>query len=423
MDAAQIPVAKTTVADAEILFISDDDEDNPQIDWLKKNGAHVTKFFPGSSLAAAGQDTIDMLNAAELIIVGRSPSSGDFDGDDEPVWNALTAPLVINSQWVARSHRIGMFNSRSAYHLNEGPEVAYATTDMPDDVIFSNVTLGDSLDWCLPPHDFIENADSANNGTMVAMYNMTSPLIARWDAGTPYYEGSVGTPAGPRVYFGIGNDDVYKSNFFPLTDAAQQVYLNEIARILGADLSTVVTVSSNAYLDSLKYDVAEAVMTPEFHMDSLMYMIQMPEGSGVITLEAFAADEMATVVGDSALDVSAGDTLMTKIVVEAENGAQMSYAVTVYPFADPTVGLEEALETMTSDIKLYPNPVSTMMYVESELEIRQVSVYNVIGKLMIDRTGLNDRKVQLNVDGLAPGVYMIRVDNGVETSMTKFLKR
>lgn len=39
-----------------------------------------------------------MLNAADLVILGRSPNSGTFDGDDEPVWNALTAPLIVNYQ-------------------------------------------------------------------------------------------------------------------------------------------------------------------------------------------------------------------------------------------------------------------------------------------------------------------------------------
>lgn len=426
IDAAQVPDAVFTASDYSVTFITDDDDDDAQINWLKKNNIHVNEFFPGPSLAAAGQDTIDMLNASDLIIVGRSPSSGDFDGDDEPVWNALTAPLIINSQWVARSHRIGMFNSRSAYHENDEPMIAYATTTMPDDEAFTDVTVGDSLGWCIVPHDFLENNDSATNGTILAMYNMTSPLFARWEAGTPYYEGGF-TPAGPRTYFGFGNDDMRNlgywvgPNNFPLTEDAQQVYYNEISLMLGAELSEVMTVTSDASLDSLTWDVAEAVLSPEFNKDSMSYMLQMPEGVSVVTLKAHPASEYATTVGDSTIDVSARDTITTKIAVTAESGNEMQYVVTVYP--DLTgVGVEEE-EMVSAEIRLYPNPVSDLLYVESDMEITRVTVYNVVGEAILHVTDLHDSRVQLNVGELTPGLYMIRVNNGEQSSITKFLKR
>lgn len=424
LDAAQVPAAVFSAADYSITFITDDDEDDPQIHWLKKNNVRVTKFFPGSSLAAAGQDTIDMLNASELIIIGRSPNSGEFDGDDEPVWNALTAPLILNSQWVARSSRIKMFNSTSAYHLNDGPEVAYATTDLPDDVVFSNLSLmeGDSIGFSLPPHDFIQNNDSLNNGTFVAMFDVTSPLLVRWDAGTEYYPEAGATPAGPRTYFGIGNDNVFASNFFPLTDDGQQLYFNEISRILGTELSEVMTVTADAYLDELTYDISTAILTPEFNDETMDYSLQLVKDSAVVELMATASSDMASIVGDSVIDCSLGDTITTNIVVTAENGNQMSYSVTVYPFVDP-LGIESDKEALSAEIRLYPNPATDMMYVESDMEIRQVSVYNVVGKLVMDMSGLLDRRVELNVNALTPGMYMIRVDIGNETSMTKFLKR
>ena len=193
----------TTVLMAQgpkVILITPDDRDDAQYEFLMRNGFEVGKFYPGSSLAGAGQDTLDMLNAADLIIVGRSPNSGDFDGDDQAVWNALTAPMIVNSQWVARSHRMGMLNSQSAYHQNEMPNVAYGVVHVPGDPIFVNATLdGDSMAWCLPPHDFVHNYDSATNGTIVALYDGESPLVVRWEAGTEYYPSSGIIPAGPRT--------------------------------------------------------------------------------------------------------------------------------------------------------------------------------------------------------------------------------
>ncbi|HDS06613.1 MAG TPA: cadherin-like beta sandwich domain-containing protein, partial [Bacteroides sp.] len=327
----EVPEMKYAAADFSAILITDDEEDDPQFNWLRKNGVHVEKFYPGL-LSAAGQDTIDMLNMAELIIVGRSPNSGDFESPDKEVWNALTPPLIINSQWVARSSRINMFNSTSAYHMNDGPEVAYAVAEMEDDVIFSNVTLveGDSLPFCLPPHDFIENADSANNGDFVAVFNETSPLIVRWEAGIEYYPGAVDAPAGPRTFFGLGNDNVYASNFFPLTDEGQQVYWNEISRMLGAEMSVVKVSDTDASLASLEYDVAEAILTPEFDSDIMEYTLDLPEGTTEVRLTAIANSEYAlSVEGDSTIDVSAGEAITTQIVVTAENGGKWFYAVTV----------------------------------------------------------------------------------------------
>ncbi|HDS06614.1 MAG TPA: hypothetical protein ENO05_03215 [Bacteroides sp.] len=218
-----------------IILVTPDDRDDAQYEWLLRQGFDVTKFYPGA-LSAAGQDTIDMLNAADLIIVGRSPNSGDFDGADKPAWNNLTAPLIINSQWVARSSRINMFESTSAYHMNDGPAVAYGMVADPTDPVFEFVELeGDSLPWCYPPHDFLENNDSATNGEIVVAFNETSPLVVRWEAGVEYYPGAGDIPAGPRLYFGLGNDnlDYDNPNFFPLTKEAKAVYLAEIHNLIG----------------------------------------------------------------------------------------------------------------------------------------------------------------------------------------------
>ena len=418
---ADVPEARFTAADYSVLFITDDDEDDPQMNWLMKNGVHVNEFYPGSALSEAGQDTIDMMNAAELIIVGRSPNSGDFDDPDKASWNGLTAPLILNTQWAARSSRMNMFNSTNAYHMNDGPEVAYAFAELAADPVFSMVELeGDSLPFMLPPHDFLENADSANNGEFVATFNETSPLIVRWDAGTEYYPGAGDMPDGPRTYFGFGNDNVYASNFFPLTEEGQQVYWNEISSMLGADMSEVATVSYDATLSELNYNVTTAVLTPAFDPDSMSYELQMPVDTFEVNLTAIANSEDAiSVEGDSTIDVSGGDPITTDIVVTAENGSKRFYEVTVLP---STTGVEEeTLEAQT--LKLYPNPAADQLYIESDQGINQVTVLNIVGSIVMDQSFMNNERVELNISSLRTGVYMIRVDNGDEITTAKFLKR
>ncbi len=416
-----VPEASWGLADFNVTLISDDDQDDPQMNFLEKNSIRVTKFYPGK-LGAAGQDTIDMLNAADLVIIGRSPSSSDFQNLDKEAWNNLTVPVILNGQYDARSSRINWFNSTNAYHQNDGPAVAYGVTGMPDDVVFSNVTLdGDSIGMLLPAHDFL-GLDSTTNGTIVATYNLRNPLLVRFDAGVEFYPGSVDLPAGARTYFGFGNDNAGFSNFFPLTADGQQVYLNEISRMLGAELSIVNAVSSDASLSALDYSVATATLTPAFSAEVMAYDLQLVQDSSVVDLMATASNEFATVVGDSTIDVSAGDTIMTKIVVTAENGNQWSYSVTVYPYVSGSVRVEKYSDTGSS-VKLYPNPASEQLYVESDEEISQVTIFNAIGKVVLEQSSWGTERIQLNIGSLQSGLYLMQVESGGKSSMSKFLKQ
>jgi hypothetical protein len=424
-----VPEIKYSPADYNVVLISDADRDDPQMNWLEKNGVSVTKFWGSDesswAISEASQDTIDMLNAADLIIIGRSPHSSNFqDSANRVTWNAITAPLILNGQYLARSSRLKWFDSGNANHENDAPEVAYGGTTMPDDPIFWNVGLaGDSVGYSYPPHDFIYvDSGVASNGEMLLTYKGTNPLVARFDAGVEFYPGSVDMPAGPRAYFGFGNDAMGWANFFPLTEDAQQLYLNVIAQMLGAEMVEAEVASNDASLASLEYDVVTATLTPAFNADSMVYMLQLVEDSSVVELMATPASEMATVVGDSTIDVSSGDTITTVIVVTAENGAIMEYEVTVYPFTtDVSVKPNEVNGPV---IKLYPNPASDMIYIEAESEISQVTVYNAVGRVVMDRSFRNNPRVDLNVGSLIPGLYMIKVDFDMDQStMVKLLKR
>ncbi len=424
----EVPEVKYSPADYNVILISDADRDDPQMNWLEKNGVNVTKFWGSDesswSISGASQDTIDMLNAADLIIVGRSPHSSNFqDSANRVTWNGLTAPLILNGQYLARSSRLKWFDSGNANHENDGPEVAYGATTMADDPIFWNVTLaGDSVGYSYPPHDFIYvDGGVATNGEVLLTYKGTNPLVARFDAGVEFYPGSVDMPAGPRSYFGFGNDAMGWPNFFPLTPEAQQLYLNVISDILGAEMVEAEIASNDAKLASLEYDVVTATLTPVFNADSVVYMLQLVQDSSVVELIATPSSEMASTVGDSIIDVSGGDTITTVIVVTAENGAIMEYEVTVYPYVSETSIEPDEVEKL--NVKLYPNPASDMIYIESMEEITQVTVYNAIGRVVLDQSFRNSNKIQVNLGSLIPGMYMIRVDGLERSTMTKLLKR
>ena len=88
------------------------------MNFLEKNGFNVEHFWPGDDIALAGQDTIDMLNASDLIIIGRSGPSTNFEAE-KGVWNGLTTPTVLICQWKSRSSRLNWFESTDVPQIDD----------------------------------------------------------------------------------------------------------------------------------------------------------------------------------------------------------------------------------------------------------------------------------------------------------------
>jgi len=76
----------------------------------------------------------------------------------------------------------------------------------------------------------------------------------------------------------------------------------------------------------------------------------------------------------------------------------------------------------TSKVKLYPNPTSNVLNIESVGTIQTISVYNVLGQEVINKA-LNSTSTALDVSSLNSGIYVVKtVVDGVASS-TKFIKQ
>lgn len=74
-----------------------------------------------------------------------------------------------------------------------------------------------------------------------------------------------------------------------------------------------------------------------------------------------------------------------------------------------------------SNIKMYPNPASTLLTINAQVAIEKVSVFNLLGQEVISATP-NNEVVTLDVASLQTGIYVIKTNiNGVISS-TKFIK-
>ncbi len=231
----------TPVELSQIAFVTDDSSDDEQIEWLREQGFYVTIYY-NSGFGSASQDDIDMLNSKDLIIIGRSGNSGDFAGEEKIAWNSLTVPLILNTQWAARSSRLNWFDHSDGPVKVADIGAVRVQVQEPGDPAFEGVTMerDNLLPWSNTPDDFLY----INPGSNANLLAVTPPgeaereeggavLFARFDTGVEFYPGAGESAAGPRTYFGFGSDaDDGNSYYFPLTEEAKQVYLNEINRLV-----------------------------------------------------------------------------------------------------------------------------------------------------------------------------------------------
>ena len=66
------------------------------------------------------------------------------------------------------------------------------------------------------------------------------------------------------------------------------------------------------------------------------------------------------------------------------------------------------------EVALYPNPVRDILNIETVLDIQSVEIYNIQGQKV-----LTSNQKQINVSGLATGMYVVRIQDAENNISTK----
>jgi hypothetical protein len=69
-------------------------------------------------------------------------------------------------------------------------------------------------------------------------------------------------------------------------------------------------------------------------------------------------------------------------------------------------------------IKVYPNPVKDKLFIQGLLKPTKISVYNLLGKLVLSKITLNE----INVNNLQRGIYIIKIKEEQREVIRKFIK-
>lgn len=81
-------------------------------------------------------------------------------------------------------------------------------------------------------------------------------------------------------------------------------------------------------------------------------------------------------------------------------------------------GVESIVE-LGSSFNVYPNPAKNQLFVETEMNVEEISVYDTFGRLM---TTVNGQQKTVDVSELNNGVYFVRIKSNNEVITRQFIK-
>ncbi|SFO07055.1 Por secretion system C-terminal sorting domain-containing protein [Paenimyroides ummariense] len=82
-------------------------------------------------------------------------------------------------------------------------------------------------------------------------------------------------------------------------------------------------------------------------------------------------------------------------------------------------------EQLAAKFNMYPNPAATVVNITNSenMLVNQVTVYNMAGKQVSTQNFNNETEIQLNVENLASGTYMLHLQTNEGTAVKKLVKK
>jgi hypothetical protein len=219
----------------------------------------------------------------------------------------------------------------------------------------------------------------------------------------------------PSGYISITTDNINNiSKVKWNNNATNQLYLKGIK----SGVYTIKVVDGNNCEDSIKVTLSN----PDSLTIDYLVKDESIKSKGIISLLISG--------GNAPYSYNWGDTIFDKnrvelkgdstyfVVVTDTNGCKKTSKI----YVGSTVGMEEA---DVNTIKLYPNPVADMLYVESEnMDIKEMKVVDMSGKFCVQSDFIQnlEHKYSVDVSKLENGVYFIYLKKNGIMHPFKFFK-
>ena len=88
-------------------------------------------------------------------------------------------------------------------------------------------------------------------------------------------------------------------------------------------------------------------------------------------------------------------------------------------FRENTLAIDEQV---LSNFNLFPNPSTTVLHMNATVAVSNIIMYNSLGQKMKTYTSSNPLQYSLNIEGISPGIYIIKLQTSSGTHTKKFIK-
>jgi hypothetical protein len=184
--------------------------------------------------------------------------------------------------------------------------------------------------------------------------------------------------------------------------------------ISGSVTITVNTVvGNNASLMDLS--VSEGTLNPVFDKNIFDYTVDVAYNIDSITIFAQTTDPNATIKGTGRFFLFIGMNTFP-VIVTADDGATIQiYTVKVIR---SSVGIEKV--EVSQNINVYPNPTRDMLHIVSDLQIKQIEIYDANGKLV--KQIVNPEQT-ISIVELPKGIYTLQIQTDKGIAIKKVVKQ
>ena len=114
-----------------------------------------------------------------------------------------------------------------------------------------------------------------------------------------------------------------------------------------------------------------------------------------------------------------------KVIVNGAGdfGAEASCVVSIVEGVEEEPEPGEGIEEVTSSINMYPNPVNDKLYIEAEMEVEEVIVYDIYGRPQDHKTTRLQGNLVVDVANLNSGIYFVKVVTENGETVRRFVKK
>lgn len=212
--------------------------------------------------------------------------------------------------------------------------------------------------------------------------------------------------------------DVLSNRLYTITCGADYLYgyydiatgaFTEIADANGSQFATfvIIGISANNYTVTFNVNGENGSLIAEVDDVEITSGDEVEEGKNVV----FTATADA---GYKIKEWTVNSEVVTDYTESVYTVEGLSDVISVTVEFEIITGIENILE---SEIVMYPNPARSTATIISETIINEISVFSVVGKVIVNERVVNNKQYNLNVSALSSGIYFVKIvtDNGIVT--------